>query len=185
MGILDHPNPLNDEQFADTKWAAWLSRTGIERPLHDEQGRWPTVAELRQVLDRIEGYDARYNIVEDARGDKHFSVEVRRLINGQPQVGNIAHGPRSPLVVHSFDGDEAKVARFYFEKGWPELHILILKHLARLCGPYTLYGDDAAAPVMINANTDLDAVIAWWGSERGQLFDERVRAETDERSGTQ
>jgi hypothetical protein len=175
VGVLYHPQPLNDEQFADAEWARWLKRAGIEPLPSGDQGRWPTLVDLRQALDSIEGCEARCLVWKDGLGETFFDVDVT---TDQP-------GSRSPISVLNFDGDENKPVQFYFVRGWVGLNLLALKHLVRICGPYIIYGDDAAAPVMIDADTDLAAVLAWWESERVRLFDELVSTGVGERLNSQ
>jgi hypothetical protein len=176
MGVLFIPLPLNDALLADPRRAERFARYGIELSPNDTQGRWPTAVELRQALDALAGYETTYYV-----GEENFSAMVLTLVNGEPQRGQILEGPLATIQVLHFDGDETKPLEFYLPKGWPDLHLLILKHVAALCGPYIIYADDVDAPVMIGADTDLDIAMARWTADRVALFEEYGWGDTEER----
>lgn len=176
MGMLFIPLPLNNAILGNPSRVDWLARYGIELPPDYSQGRWPTAVELRQALDSIDGYDTTYYV-----GEADFSAMVLPLIDGEPQRGQVLEGPLATIHVLQFDGDESKPLEFYLPKGWPELHLLILKHVAASCGPYIIYADDVDAPVMIDADTDLDAAMAKWTADRVALFEELGWGDIEER----
>lgn len=155
MGVLYEVWPLNDETYADAERESWLLEYQITRPPLGEQGRWPSAVELKQCINAIEGHIASFHI-----GADFFDVTVRPL-NLERSEEDYWQYAYSPLIALDFHGDEGKPLKFYFEKGWPELHALVMKNLACCCGPYILFGD-VDVPLLITGTTTLDSALQAW-----------------------
>ena len=119
------------ECMQDPATVAWLMQSDINLPGITPPGRYPTPAEIEQVIDAIPGMRAAYR-----RTAKVWQVTVR----SRKDVSWAC------LAVRDYSGDEHEPHRFYFEGGWDEVILLITARLADLCGPMVLLHDSGTPP---------------------------------------
>jgi hypothetical protein len=157
MGELYGVMPLNDPtDFPDSQGiTAWLRSLGIACPT--AAGRFPTLQELRTVLDHLVGFTVRYST-----GPGHWSADIveagREGCDGESTY-DWAH-----IVVATFHGDETQPQSFYFDPGAPRLMLVIVRQLAAVCGPQLLLPTESELPVVVTADLDLQATLAAWPS---------------------
>lgn len=141
MGVLYSAFPLDGEV------REWLREEGVTAP--EVNGCAPTPNEIRAALDTLDHQTVSYNISEGV---------------WQAQIDDAAspeEGPWTMINVLEFsDADEP--CQFYFEKGWPELIVMIAHRIAQLCGPIVIVPDTGCPPVVVESNSDIADIINTW-----------------------
>jgi hypothetical protein len=146
MGVLYVVWPLDDEIRG---WVAEVSES-TPPPL---AGRHPTPAELRTVLNALP--DATVQYVGDwSPGDPVCQALVST--GSGPDDGPWTLAELSKVTA------EDRPAELTFEKGCPELIILILSRLAVQCGPLVLIDDAGSAPLVVEGGADSVALFEAW-----------------------
>lgn len=130
--------------------AAWLRSLDIACPAG--AGRYPSLRELRAVLDHLEGYSISYST--DALGNWFADI-----VQADQADGDWAY-----LVVNDYNGNETTPQTFWFERGAPRVMLLILQRLARVCGPLMLVPDTGELPVVVTLDLDLVQALRVWDS---------------------
>ena len=147
MGVIYIVLPLlPDEKDAIV---AWLRSLSIACP--GEEGRFPSIEEIRSVLDHLNGYTTHYST-----GSGHWYAEIAQTDRG--------NGDWAFLVVDNYSGTDADSHAFYFERGSPRLMVLLLRQLASACGPLILLPDTGNLPVIVTPELDLDLALRTWES---------------------
>lgn len=141
MGVLYSVFRLGEHE----EMASWLRSFGIACP--PGHSRYPTVDELRHVLDQLEGYATEYSI--DRLGHWYASVYG-------------PHDAHAFLVVPDYHGADDRPHAFHFEKGSKEVNLLILKQLAEICGPLVIVPDTGSDPIVVTPDLDIDQAIQVW-----------------------
>jgi hypothetical protein len=120
-------------------------------PTPSTSSRNPSPLELRTVLDELSGYRIEYFV---SQGNWQALVEAT--------TGLRLFRPNTLVCVVDFQGDETMPCIFYFEKGDPKLNIHIVEHLSRVCGPFYVFPDTGAQPLLVTTGVDPnDAVKVW------------------------
>lgn len=144
MGVIYTVIPLPDEK---DEIVAWLHSLGVSCPVGE--GRYPSIQELRSVLDHLDGYTIRYST-----GQGHWYADVS-------QTGRVT-SDWAFLVVSDYSGNDADSHEFWFERGSPLVMMLILQQLARACGPLILLPDTGDLPLVVTPELDLDQALHAW-----------------------
>lgn len=147
MGVLYVVIPLLPEQ--KDEMGVWLHSLGIACP--EGEGRYPSIQELRSVLEHLEGYTIHYST-----GSGHWYADVAQT----DQVNS----DWASLVVNDYSGNDADSHAFYFERGAPPLMLLILQRLVSICGPQLLLPDTGALPLVVTPELDLHQALHVWDS---------------------
>jgi hypothetical protein len=128
--------------------AAWLRSLDVACP--EGTGRYPSIQELRTVLDQLDGYTVRCST--GALG--HWYAEV--------SPADRATSDGADIVVSNFSGNEADPHEFYFVHSSRRVILLIVQRLASLCGPLMVVPDTGDLPVVVTPDLDLEqALLAW------------------------
>ncbi len=122
------------ECMSDPATLDWLTGAGVQLPEEIPPGRYPTPAEIRAVVEAIPKMRVSFRCSASAW---QVTITSRRDV------------PWASLIVRRFSGDENQPHPFYFDAGWDEVIILVVSHLARLCGPFVLMGDSGAPPLLV------------------------------------
>ena len=109
--------------------------------------RYPTPREIQQTLEALDGYR-----VEHFRGTGHWYATVWPA----------GREGWATLIVPDYDGRDDVARSFYFEKGSPELNLLILERLSRVCGPLVIVPDTGSDPVIVAPGLDIDQALHSW-----------------------
>jgi hypothetical protein len=147
MGVLSIVFPLSHQQ---EELVSWLHSLHLACP--PGEGRYPTLEELRLVLDHLDGYTTRYSA-----GLSHWYAEVF-------PTDQVTSSDSASIVVNDYHNNDADPHEFCFERGSPHVMLLILQRLARLCGPLILLADTGALPVVVTADLNLDQTLQEWDS---------------------
>ena len=140
---------LDDEAFAN-----WLDTFGILPPT-GVASRFPTIREIRCILENLDGFDFETwiggtfwdaDIFECHRSDDRWEGEYTRL-----------------CVINYEDSEEIPVA-FYFHKGSARLALFILQRLTQICGPLVIVLDTCGIPILVTPKTDIDRAHNAWDS---------------------
>jgi hypothetical protein len=126
---------------------AWLSELGIACPAGES--RYPSIEELRSVLDHLEGYTICYNT---KIGDWYADISQTDLVAGDWTV----------LLVSNYKGNDPDPHEFSFRHGSPLLMLRILQRLARTCGPLILFPDTGDLPLVVTPELDLTQALHAW-----------------------
>lgn len=138
MGVLHVVLPLLPEEKDELE--VWLHSLGLACP--EGEGRYPSIEELRAVLEHLEGYTIHYST-----GSSHWSAEVAQA--------DQLNGDWAYLVVKDYSGNDTDSHSFCFERGAPPLMLLIVQRLASICGPQILLPDTGDLPVVVTPELDL------------------------------
>jgi len=111
----------------------------------------PSPLELRAVLDDLTGYATDYQV---SPGNWQALVEAT--------TGLKFLRPGTLVCVVDYQGDETKPHIFYFDKGDLKLNILIVERLSRLCGPFYIFPDTGAKPLLVTPGTDPTKAVKEW-----------------------
>jgi hypothetical protein len=122
------------ECMQDPAALAWLVTADVPLPGMIPEGRYPSPAEIKTVIDAIPGIQAEYLITERV---------------WQVTVISRSDVSWARLVVQDFAGDSESPQAIYIEGGWDEIIILVVSHLARKFGPFVLLHDSGAPPQVV------------------------------------
>jgi hypothetical protein len=112
----------------------WLAQNNLQLPDDIPHGRYPSPAEIKAVLDGIQGVRVRYVISE-----RVWQVSVIHRIDVSWAV----------LAVRAYSGNPDAPHRFDFVAGWDEIIEMVCLKLVKNCGPLVLLPDSGAPPRMI------------------------------------
>lgn len=129
----------------DDEARKWLRSKEISFP--SRTSRWPTRAELQELLTGLRGFAVKYtdngpgkswdaSISDDAPGD----AECWTLLHAEPEKGDDEH-----TIIH-------------FEKGEPYLIVALLRGLSRIVGPLMLLPDVGGLPMIISPEFNLPEI---------------------------
>jgi hypothetical protein len=128
-----------------------LERFDMVPPTSSTSSRNPSPLELRAVLDDLSDYRIEYIVSQD---------NWQALV--EATTGLRLFRPNTLVCVVDFQGDEAMPHIFYFEKGDPKLNIYIVERLSRVCGPFYVFPDTGARPLLVIPGIiPSDAVKVW------------------------
>jgi hypothetical protein len=144
MGVIYIVLPLSHEE---DEIISWLHSLRLTCP--PDEGRYPTIEELRFVLDHLDGYSIHYST-----GAGHWYADV----SPTDQVTS----DWACIVVDNYHDNDTDSHDFYFERGSPRVMLLILQRLTRMCGPLILLADTGDLPMVVTADLDLDQALHAW-----------------------
>ena len=128
---------------------SWLKKYKIDIPPLPENNRYPSLQEIKGVLDNLEGYQVTYEIDR-----QHWRAHV--VSNQSPQR------KWAKLHVTDVPENEQSPQDFWFEQGDPGVNLLILQRLSHTCGPLIMSADANAVPILVTADSDISQVLADW-----------------------
>jgi hypothetical protein len=128
-----------------------LERFDMDPPASSTSSRNSSPQELRAVLDELSGYRIEYIVSQD---------NWQALV--EATTGLHFFRPNTLVCLVDFHGDETMPQIFYFEKGDPKLNIQIVERLSRVCGPFYIFPDTGAQPLLVTPGMDpIDAIKVW------------------------
>jgi hypothetical protein len=133
----------------------WLQAEHVAVPQVDAPSRYPTINELKQVLSRLAHFRVQF-----AQPNPEGTWDV--VIDRPDQPGD---GLKTILRLTPYQGDDMPHG-FWFESGWPPLVIGLLKSLAESTGPLGVLATANGAPAMVEATSDVQAVLHSWRHTR-------------------
>ena len=141
MGVFYAAFPLDDNS------REWLDDEGVAYPKED--GTAPTPNQLKKILSKLDGHLVEFNIKKGV---------------WQADVSTPESPDQSPwTLLDVMDYCDAKTpCRFGFDKGSPELVIKIAHRIAQLCGPIVVAPDTGCAPVVVEADSDVEQIVQSW-----------------------
>ena len=144
MGVLYIVAPLSGEVVD------WLEESGIGVPAGGKS-RFPTLLEIRETLDSLEGFDIEYN-------DNGVGSCWQAMISSAQDPGS---GPWTLLNINR-RAEPSEPQDLSFEKGYPELIVDILARLSTRCGVLVLIPDTGEDPLLISAGDDPAELCRHW-----------------------
>ena len=126
---------------------AWLHSLDIACPMGE--GRYPSIEELRSVLDHLDEYTIDYRT---GTGSWYADISQPDLVNGD----------WTELVVSNYSGSDTDSHEFSFRHGSPLLMMRIVQRLAGTCGPLILLPDTGGLPVVVTPELDLAQALHAW-----------------------
>lgn len=129
----------------------WLAQLGYEA--NGTISRYPTVAELWQVLQSFDNLPVEKRYVNSKVGNQDLWELVLGIINSSQYAHMLGHV------------DENDHYRFHFwGSACREMTMVeILRRLAVICGPLIIFDDFSATPLLVRADlTDVDGAIQEW-----------------------
>jgi hypothetical protein len=130
-----------------------LAEYGLAPPAAPD-GRNPTIAEVRAVLDALAGHRIEYEPVPAA--GESWGASITSLV---PETG-----PWTTLRVLRYAGESAPTD-IAFHKGWPQVIFTIVAALANECGTLVLWPDTGGAPAVVPPGANLHGLLAQWEDE--------------------
>jgi hypothetical protein len=128
-----------------------LERFDMVPPASSTSNRNPSPQELRTVLDDLSGYRIEYIV-----SPENWQALV------EATTGLRLFRPNTLVCVVDFQGNETTPHIFYFEKGDPKLNIHIVERLSRVCGPFYVFPDTGAQPLLVTPGIDPTNVVRVW-----------------------
>ena len=130
--------------------ADWLAESGASLPA-DTSTRWPLLAEIRDVLDSLEGFTVDYT-------DNGIGSSWQAMITSadDPDTG----GWTLMNITHQKEPSEPQ--EIWFEKGFPELIVDILTRLSSKCGTLVIIPDTGCSPLVVPPRADPSRLCAQW-----------------------
>lgn len=131
--------------------------------------RYPTLREIRDILDHLENYTVTYTVDFIARADP-FSATATQLQRGwqadifDPRAWKGRHyeGQWATLVVLQYQGNDDLPHPFYLSKSSGEVSLLILQRLSQVYGPLVVMADDGSDPIVVTPDLDLHQTLQGW-----------------------
>ncbi|QOV88042.1 hypothetical protein [Humisphaera borealis] len=153
MGVIYLIIPLTESVAEDVRGQ------GLTVPHTRSDARNPTFREIRAACESLPGM----------RG------EFRPSANGKWQHANL-RGPDglgnadtwTELSVSGYDGRDDQPLSVGFSKGWPSLILVVVRELAKACGPLVVYPDTGDAPVVVEAESSVEVLLKSWEHTHGQ-----------------
>jgi hypothetical protein len=115
-------------------------------------GRWPTMRELRAVMETFDGYEIRYS----SSGKDDVDIEVS--------------GPEYAVLWVKPGESEDAPCDFAFHKPDELLALRVLERLARICGPLVLFEASGCTSVLVTGGDDPAEAMQRWKSHYRQLL---------------
>lgn len=140
MGMAYHMM-LPDESIPEWEGIVQKSR----QILGAAPSRWPTLLEVRSVLDGFDGFEVEYVV-----SDKSWEARVRA--DHPKSVGAYAD-----IVARRYSGREGDPCPFFFDRGTPALNLAIAQAVTQLCGPLLLVPSEIGLPLVVYPSLDFEA----------------------------
>lgn len=118
----------------DPSTVAWLVNADVRLPDEIPPGRYPSPAEIREVVDAIPGIYVDYWTSETVW---EMTTRSRKDVLW------------ASLAIRDYCGDADIPHRFDFTAGWDEMIFLVASHLAKHCGPLVLLHDSGSPPQVV------------------------------------
>jgi hypothetical protein len=144
MGVLYTITPTTGEV------ADWLVDTGVTLPV-GSASRFPLIAEIRDVLDSLEGFTSAYD-------DNGIGSSWQAMIMS---IEDPESGAWTRLNI-TCQKDPSEPQDIWFEKGYPELIVRIVSRLAEMCGTLVVIPDTGCPPLVVLSGADPIDLCAHW-----------------------
>lgn len=112
----------------------WIRQSEISLPDQVPPGRYPSPAEMQDILENTPGIKTCYLV-----GKLSWQVTIMNL----KDIG------WAILAVKGFSGDLEVPYPFYFVGGWDELIVQVTSAIAKRCGPFVLLHESGAPPLVV------------------------------------
>jgi hypothetical protein len=132
----------------------WLASEGIDVPQSTVASRYPTPNEISATLNSMSDISVEYTIPNPGG-------TWQALMSTKPDPDN---GPWTLINISEYKSDSIPQP-LWFEKGWDDLIINILKKLSLTTGPLVLYPDTGDVPVVVTLETDINKVHRLWNND--------------------
>lgn len=149
----------------------WLDVFGLRVPHAREQGRWPAEAETIRVLEGL----APHCQVDGFRYGTTGTLFLGVVPVDKTSVAEATTSQAGAIITEQlqhFDIQEQQTPKWNLPCGTPDLALLVAKRIAALCGPHIVWGEFVPVPLVVDANTDLDAVVVEWEAARARYIEE-------------
>jgi hypothetical protein len=149
MGVIYSVFPVNNEV------KEWLKRQDIQIPAEPFESRNATPDEVVRALKSIDGITVDYTVP---------------TIGGtwQADITSLPDPSKGAWTLINMDNYEGNLVsrEMWFEKGWPDLIILILKNVSSFTGPLMLLPDTGDRPLVVTPECNINEMLEMWnGSE--------------------
>lgn len=118
----------------DPATVAWMVQMNVPVPEAAPPGRYPSPAEVRDVIDAIPGISSEYVITKSVW---EVSIVSRKDVSW------------AMLAIKGYAGLTDEAQPFYFTGGWDEVILLVTTHLAKRCGSFVLLHNSGASPQIV------------------------------------
>jgi hypothetical protein len=122
------------ECMQDPATLDWLEHANAPLPGTIPPGRYPTPAEISEVMHEIPGMQAEI-------------VAFKAV--WQVTVSSLADVSWAILAIDHYSGDPETPHQFSFIAGWDDVILLMTLHLVKVCGPLVLLHDSGAPPQVV------------------------------------
>lgn len=146
VGVLYSVLPLNDQV------RVWLDNEGLEYP-RGVEGRRPSPRELAEAAASVDGFKT-----DESTGKDWWQLSVSGTTDPSREAWTLVNALK-------FAGRDTP-CEFYFEKGWPDLIVKIVRALAAVTGPVVLVPDTGCGPAVIHADVDVESLLETWEHTR-------------------
>jgi hypothetical protein len=146
----------------DRESAGWLREHGIQVPQPLPKSRLPKLRELRSAVNNLDGYHVETSI-SVAGCSVDFEI-VDRL--GYDHGWSTTIWAKNADVDHPLEApSDDDTVSFNFHSGDPELAVLVLAEVSRVCGPLVLVLTADGKPLLVTPSIDPRQAVKRWLAE--------------------
>jgi hypothetical protein len=151
MGVSYVSFILNEET------ANWLRENGLLAPSPLPESRLPTLGELKAVVDQLGGYKSSVGLSKITK-----TVDIEVVDQRGYQAGWSTTVWASKWNDRTKPPEDGDTVEFNFHKGSPELAVIIVERLTRICGPLILIDTSGSRPLLVTAGLDPPQAVEQW-----------------------
>lgn len=129
MGIIFTVMTISDTMLQNQAFREWLRACEVEIPEDVTPSRWPTIRELKSVLESLENCTVSYHIIAP---DLHIEIRDDTYVPPDPKTIS-----RQDMFIHGYSGSDDGEQPFHFDKlHHEEIALTVLKRLSVFCGTF-------------------------------------------------
>ena len=135
----------------------WLQSEDFVVPDVAGPSRFPTLTELKHALSLLTNFRVQ---MEPPNSEESWNVVIDRPDQTRGDLQTV-------LSITAYQGDDVPHG-FWFEEGWPPVVVGLLQSLAAFTGPLVVLATCNGAPAIIEATSDIQAVLRTWRHTAGR-----------------
>jgi hypothetical protein len=147
MGVLITVLTVDSDMLQDKKLVDWVADAEAEIPEGIQSSRWPTIHELKNVIEGFKDYGVDYKVVHN---ELWIDIWDKRYVPISPHDTS-----GQTMYVPAYTGNDDIPLQFHFDKLTHEkITISVLKKLANFCGTFLILYD-GESPTFVTSDMKL------------------------------